>query len=378
VKALFVVHNPVFGGAYNELLGQRIGLAQRAWEVAAVTVDLDSSGPRRLAAAGVPVHEVPLHRLRAVKDPRAHLGLGAGLAPEVRALRRLIRRERPDVVQVHGVINPHAAIAAHLEGVAVCWHLYDMVAPATLRRALMPFVRRCADSVTTIGRALAAAHPGVERLGERLVVTSPPVDLQRFGPPDAARRAAARAELRVGDGEVLAGTVGTLFPNKGHLVLADAADGLDGVAVRALGGPSPAHAEYGNRVRARYGDRYADPGGRVAELIAGFDVFVMASYSEGMPATIVEAMGSGLPVVASDVGAVGELVQDGVTGLLVPPGDPGAVRAAILSLAGDPERRAALGAAGRDRVAAEFGVERVVERRVRAYELAVAHRRARS
>ena len=119
------------------------------------------------------------------------------------------------------MINPHGAVAARLERVAVCWHLYDMVAPRPLRAALSPLVVRLSGSVTTIGRALARAHPGVERLGERLVVTSPPVDLERFA-PDPALRDAARAELGVADGEVVVGTVANLFPNKGHLHLLDA------------------------------------------------------------------------------------------------------------------------------------------------------------
>ena len=380
MRVLSVIHNPVYGGAHNELLGQRAGLAAAGWDTVAVLADEPgSSGEARLRAAGVSVRTLPLARLRATARPGPHLALAAGFAPQVRALRRLIRVERADLVQVHGAINPHGAVAAHLEGVAVCWHLYDMVAPALLRRAVFPLVVRLADSVTTIGRALARAHPGVERLGERLVVTSPPADLQRFA-PDPARRAAARAELAVPDGAIVVGPVGNLFPNKGHLHLLDAVErlGRRDVAVRLLGGASAAHGDYARTVRARAGANLVDPGTRVAELLPAFDVFVMPSLSEGMPTTILEAMGCALPVVASDVGAVGELVAPGVTGTLVASGDPAALAGALAPLLDDPGRRTALGAAGRERALAHFDVAHVVANRLRAYELALGYRRARA
>jgi glycosyltransferase involved in cell wall biosynthesis len=378
VRVLSVIHNPVYGGAHNELLGQRAGLADAGWETVAVLADEQgSSGETRLRAAAVEVETLPLARLRATARPGPHVALATGFAPQVRDLRRLIRAHRADLVQVHGAINPHGAVAARLERVAVCWHLYDMVAPAPLRRALSPAVVRLADSVTAIGRALAHAHPGVERLGERLVITSPPADLERFA-PDPARRAAARAELGVADGAVVIGTVGNLFPNKGHLHLLDAAGRLPGATVRLLGGPSAAHGDYERAVRARAGAALVDPGTRVSDLLPAFDVFVMPSLSEGMPTTILEAMGCGLPVVASDVGAVAELVADGVTGSLVAPADPAALAAALARLVGDPARRAAMGAAGRERALARFSTAQVVANRLRAYELALEHRRARA
>lgn len=387
MRALAVIHNPLYGGAHNELLGQREGLAAAGWELLALTGER-GSGRDRLLAAGLPVLETPLHRLRASADPRLHAALAARFAPEVRALRRVIRAQRIDLVQPHGVLHPHAAVAAHLEGVAVCWHLYDMVAPAPLRRALMPLVLRLADSVTTIGHALARAHPGTERLGERLVVTSPPVDLGRFR-PDTARRAAARRELGLADADLAVGTVANLFPNKGHTTLVEAFGRLaarHGAArLRILGGASAAHARYAQALHGAIADaglgeraRVLDPGTRVDALLGGLDVFVMPSRSEGMPTTVLEAMGCALPVVASDVGAVGEAVEHGRTGVLVAPGDAGALAAALEPLLSDAALRARMGAAGRARALERFDLPRVVERRLLAYELALEHRRARS
>ena len=92
----------------------------------------------------------------------------------------------------------------------------------------------------------------------------------------------------------------------------------------------------------------------VGELLAGADLFVLSSRSEGLPLSILEAMAAGLPVVASSVGGVPELVVEGETGLLVPPGDPHALAAAMERLLDDPALRRRLGAAGRTRVSEHF------------------------
>ncbi len=94
--------------------------------------------------------------------------------------------------------------------------------------------------------------------------------------------------------------------------------------------------------------------GEVAELLARSDVFVIPSYAEGVPVVVMEALGSGLPVVATFVGGMAELVEDSTNGFLVRPGDPDQLAARIGDLVGDPELRSRLGRAGRDRVIEHF------------------------
>jgi glycosyltransferase involved in cell wall biosynthesis len=92
----------------------------------------------------------------------------------------------------------------------------------------------------------------------------------------------------------------------------------------------------------------------VPGLLSDADVFVLASRSEGLPLSVIEAMAAGLPVVASDVGGVGELVREGETGLLVPPGDPAALGDALRLLLADRGLRRRLGSGGRERAKAFF------------------------
>ena len=98
----------------------------------------------------------------------------------------------------------------------------------------------------------------------------------------------------------------------------------------------------------------------VPAILAGADLFVLPSESEASPNAIFEAMAAGLPVVASRVGGIPELVADGVTGLLVPPADPDALAAALLDLLDQPGRAMAFGKAARERIEQQYSFERMV------------------
>ena len=106
----------------------------------------------------------------------------------------------------------------------------------------------------------------------------------------------------------------------------------------------------------------------VRDRLAAADVFVLPSRGDNAPMAILEAMAAGLPVIATRVGGIPELVTHEQTGLLVAPDDPAELAAAIERLAGDPELRAALGARAAARVAADFSVERAVESTIELYE----------
>jgi glycosyltransferase involved in cell wall biosynthesis len=249
-----------------------------------------------------------------------------------------------------------------------------------------------ADAITTWGDQLGRAYPGVERLGERWVTVFPPVDGTQFK-TDPEHRERARRELGLGPEDVAVACIGMRNPSKGHdhfvRALAQARTEHSALVGRILGAESPAHRDYEAAFRAEAESlglldngtlQIADAGSRIPKLLGAFDVLALSSVprSEGMPTVILEAMACGIPVAATRVGAVAELVVDGETGLLVEPLDDSALAAAIGRLAGDPELRQRLGSAGRRRFEETFKLERLADLHAHAYGLAIAHARARS
>lgn len=222
-------------------------------------------------------------------------------------------------------------------------------------------------------------HP---RMSDRTITVLNGVDPKRFaGPADAA---AVRDEFGVPRNALLCVNVGRFQADKNLAGLLDAARLVADRAPNVfwlLAGQGPLEQALRDRCR-RLGlnERVRFAGFRqdVPRILAAADVFVVASTSEGLSVAILEAMAAGRPVVATRVGGTPEVVQDGVCGLIVEPEQPAALAEAVLTLAADALRRAALGARARERVSAEFTVQRMVQRFERIYaELLSASRHSR-
>lgn len=173
-------------------------------------------------------------------------------------------------------------------------------------------------------------------------------------------------------------TVARMVPNKGQLILLEAAAELRrrGYHVHlTVVGDGPGRPDVERQVeRLGLGACVELPGlvgqNQIPKLYELADVFVLPSFAEGVPVVLMEAMASGLPVVATRVMGVAELVEDGVSGVLVGPGNVSELSAAIASLADSPERRDAFGHAARTRVASEYALPAVVQSLVQAFRAA--------
>jgi glycosyltransferase involved in cell wall biosynthesis len=303
---------------------------------------------------------------------------GLAIFPKVAHAARLM--EADGVCHVHCHFANHPALAGlvvhRLTGIPFSFtaHGSDLHKDRTMlaqKVAEAAFVA----TVSEDNRRLIVGDCG-ERCAPKVHVVRAGVDTAYFAP--SGRRPAA------GDLAVLC--VGTLHAVKGQAHLVEACrllvgDGLD-VTCRLIGeGPDRAALE--ERIgRAGLGDRIELAGARTraqvaaelrtATVLAAPSVPTRDGRREGIPVALMEAMSAGVPVVASRLSGIPELVEDGVTGLLVPPGDHVALAAALERLAGDPALRERLGRAGRERVVREFSVARSSRELVRRFGVGAA------
>ena len=198
------------------------------------------------------------------------------------------------------------------------------------------------------------------------------VDLRRFRPCESIR-SKMRARLGCSDQDIVLIVVARFHAGKGHAVLFNAlravVDQFADIRLICLGeGDEEGESrricnELGLAQHVRFEGYRSD----VAEWFQAADVNVLPSFYEGLPLTILEAMASGVPTVASDVGGIPELVKDGVSGLLVPPGDSSSLAKAVLRLGRDTDLRRSMGAAAWSSASQNFSLEQQVHKTEQLY-----------
>lgn len=388
---LSIIHYSTFGGPHNHNLQLVPRLAKRNFSTTVLIPSDPGNALARFRDAGIDTITMPLHRLRAVLRPATQAAFLLSMPREIGAIRRIIRERKIDLVQINGLPHPHGAFAARAEGLAVVWQIVDGAAPMMLRRLLMPFVTRTADVLMTTGTQIALDHPGADKMGERLVPFFPPVDVSLFR-RNSAIRLAAREELGLDSTDIVIGTIGNLYPGKDHhnFIRAAAAVKKKFPHVRFVILGATYHdfkdlteslwkeaATLGLKVGEDLIQR--DAGSRVAELAQALDIFWLTSRpnSEGAPTCLEEALALEIPVIATDVGSIREMIEEGVYGLVVPPRDPQAIADASARLLKDPELRFQMGKRARTAAERRFSAEICADVHARAYEKAIAYHSAR-
>jgi len=324
------------------------------------------------------------------------LPMTRGLSPvhQLRSLLALtgsLRRRRPDVVHTHtpvgGIIG---RAASRLAGVPTIVHTLHGLPFAgrprtSAERVFLVAERALAPSTTLFFSQSASDATEAARLGigpaSRMTVIGNGVDLARFR-PDAEARQQVRALLGIPPDAIVVTTVARLVLEKGLLELADAAYALRDnhkLVFLVAGRSEPSdrtHLEAdlaAHPVARALGPRWRPLGRRddVERLLQASDLYVLPTHREGLPRSVIEAMATGLAVVATDIAACRELVQPGVTGLLVPVGDAIALAAAIRRLSED-AGRVAMGSRARAIAEARHDEARIVGHQLRLLDGAVS------
>ena len=336
------------GGAQESYTGLLLGLDRSRYEVRALSLSAGSA-VQRLRSLGVPV-EV----LDATDDEVA-----------VRELVAWLRREEIDLVHAHmfraEVIGTRAAVAAGTAVIVATVHSSRVRSDDDIR--LLASLTPSMDRLIVPSESIARKVRGEGRDAARFAIVPNGIDLSRFSGP--VRPCALRGEYRIPASAPLLGVVARLEPEKGHRHLIDAmpailravpetwlaivGEGSEADALRAQA------AELGSRVAARvvFTGRRDD----VSALTSDLTLAVLPSTREAQGISLLEAMARGVPVVASAVGGIPEVVTDGVDGRLVPPGDSAALADAIVELLRDGELRRRLGDAGRRTVVDRFSID---------------------
>ncbi|MDD5301905.1 MAG: glycosyltransferase [Elusimicrobia bacterium] len=366
-RILYVSTSTTVGGAEKTLYTLATLLdPKRHQVVGVVSVKPEGDYARKLKLQGLHVESLNLP--------------GTPRLADAARLAEIITRLRPDIV--------HAVM---FKAIQLC-RLAKPKVPFPFKLVSSPRVHYRTRSVWTllIDRALknrddlliaecdASRDFLVRRLGyapAKVLTIRNGVDLAGW-PVSKVDRQKRRMELRLGSGDILVGAVGRLDKQKGFSTLIEAMSRLKKTDLRCvILGEGPERARLEALIRKHELEKHVWLYGERADIVtwlSAFDVACLPSLWEGLPNTLLEAMALGLPVVASAVDGVPEVVENGKTGVLVPPASPAALAKALKDLAGDPGRRAALGAAAHAAVMEKFTLRRMMDEYHDAYTAVVA------
>lgn len=314
-----------------------------------------------IRSLGVAVHEFGTGRH--VWSPRTVTDLTRAAA--------FLRREQTDILDcmlgITTLVGPFVGRAAGVPVVVNNQRNLSYWLSGGVKERVYGFVsRRLVDAV------LVNSEAAIRELVERFAVPESKImhvgvgtDLSRAA--EAAPNEALVSELGLG-GRRVVGIVGKLSQVKGHRLFLKAAALISqtraDVAFLVVGdGPDREALEAESEALGLSSRvRFAGARGDVPSLLKTMDVLVVSSFSEGSPNVVLEGMGAGVPLVATRVGGIPEIVEDGRSGLLVEPGDARALSEAVLALLNEPERARSMGRRGRELAVERFDIDAVVRR----------------
>ncbi len=358
---VLICHQPIDGGVGRHIRDLANGLTERGWEVILCA-------PERLPDLERPTDYVPLDLGRAI-SPRGDLGAVAKLA-------RIVREVRPAVVHAHsskaGAVARLARVGAPGIPVVYTPHGYAFAGHFS-RRGERPAYRAVERLLAPLGSRVLCVCEAEARLArsigprDRVRVVHNGIDVAPARMPDGRI-----AELAT-RGPVI-GALTLLRPGKGLETLIDATPAVIARHPRAQvaivgDGPDLGRLQARARLRGVEGTvHFVGHCERPLEALAALDVFVHPSWAESFPYVVLEAMTLGKPIVASDVGGIGEAIEDEVEGLLVPPGEQRLLGEALCAVLDDRDRAARMGERALLRVGRQFTRAGMIDRLTRVYD----------
>lgn len=358
-RILVVITRANVGGAQKHLLWLLAALRTRF----SFRVIVGETGflTERLDEIAIPWEH--LHALRRRPSPTGDLGA-------MLSLRRAMRRHAPDIVHLHSfkaaLLGRLAAVGLRTRVVVTAhgWSFTDGNPPA--RKLIGRWIEKALGPLTD--RLVVVCRRDRDEALRHRLVDERRIRLIRNGAPEDEPRREAGVDRR---NQVRLVCVGRLCPQKNQAALVDLVDTLPTDVELCLIGDGPDHdailrlvEKRGLGRRVRLDTDNLEPGPQLRRA----DIYVSCSRWEGLPLSVIEALRAGLPVVATDVGGMNELVETGVNGFVHPLGDREAIRASVARLVADPALRAAMGARSRQFYEERFRIGNCVEETASLFE----------
>jgi len=366
MRVLFINHVSQLGGAEHSLLALLQGLDRSLVEPLVV---LPCPGPlaESIVGLGIPIEFIPMRRLRRSRNPFRMLSYIASVATASTRLAELISTQGIQVVHANTTTAQiYASSAPRRSGVPTIWHVRDLLPRSSIASSLL----RDATRVIAISQAVAESL-GATADPAKVHVIHNGLDAEAISPTCVSGEK-VRRELGSRKGELLVGMVGQLVSWKRHDLFLQAAAEIakrSGNARFVVMGSDlfGDHRRYARALpsyaqRLELGDRVRFLGQRTdaLEVIAALDLLLHPAEHEPFGRVLIEAMALGKPVIAVNAAGPKEIVENGVTGLLVPPDDAQALAEATVSLLTDARRATLMGQAGRERVVREFPISKTI------------------
>lgn len=367
------------GGAERLLAAYAPGIAKLGFDVEVVVLHEKKGNFMRepLQAAGIPVTMVEVTKLRRLD--------------QIARFHRALKSFKPDLIHSHlEFASMLGSISGRLTGTPVVTTLHTLDAPNlgskrdTRRWLMYRAMAKCADRVICLTKANAeiARETG---LGDAPIMILPNgVEVDAFGAPAKTSRAEIRAGLGIPFDAPLVVSVCVLRPEKALDLLLEAFPAIvasQPAAHLLIVGDGPMMQPLTEMARtAGLAGQVHFAGYRkdIADILRAADIFVLPTRFDAQPTVIMEAMASGLPVVSTTFSGIPDMVEHGVQGTLVEPGDVPALAGALIDLIGNPAKAKAFGEAGHKRAVREFDMNRQIEVLAGHYDTLIQERRRRS
>jgi glycosyltransferase involved in cell wall biosynthesis len=382
IKVLNVLLDDRIGGAHIRIFRIAKKLKERGIEYSQAVPKGNGESPDYARKVGVTVYRSGLgtpHFIRDFKTFFLNINYLINFIPSIYHLSRIIKQKEIDIVHLHGLLNLQGALAALFTKRLIVWHFHETLYPKFLIKILRPFTNFAADSFVHISENTRNYYLTGASVKETLIYE--PVDTEKFDHTliGKKRKVNLRKELNIGKNDIVLGSVGNVSWVKGYENLIISMGVLKkkhkNLKLLIIGKILSTQAGYYNRLkrlasslgleRDIYFLRQRED---IPQLLSLMDIFILPSLTEGTPLSIIEAMSMKLPVIASRVGGIPEVVSDGKTGFLVNPGKPHEITDAVLKLLEDSKTRKEMGVRARKVAGKKFSLEHCVKRHEKLYK----------